>query len=181
MDVDDTAGAAPGRRFAGQTALITGASRGIGLAIAARIVAEGGRVILTARQPEGLAEAVVSLGGAKHAIAVAGRADHTEHQAEAVATASGSRRWAAMMPRAANTPHTPPMRICPANMPAVTPVRAKQRFAPTPNAAPKIITRIMPNRRATITATGMSISSIRGWMPITAPLTTVGRCMSSCM
>ncbi len=101
--------------------------------------------------------------------------------AEAVATASGSRRWATMMPSAANTPQTPPIRICPANMPAVLPVRAKQRFAPMPKAAPKIMRRIMPMRRATSTATGIRISSIRGWMPMTAPLTAVGRCMSSCM
>src|ERR1700689_3046145 len=67
--------------------------------------------------------------------------------AEAVATAWGRSRWATMMPRPANTPHTPPMRICPANIPAASPVRAKQRFAPTPNAAPRIIRRIMPVRR----------------------------------
>src|ERR1035438_7659890 len=67
--------------------------------------------------------------------------------AEAVATAWGSSRWATMMPRAANTPHTPPMRICPANIPAASPVRAKQRFAPTPTAAPRLIRCIMPIRR----------------------------------
>jgi 3-oxoacyl-[acyl-carrier protein] reductase len=77
-----------GQRFAGRTALITGASRGIGLAIAQRIVAEGGRVVLTARKPEGLAEAVTHLGGAQHAIAVAGRADDPEHQAQTLHTAT---------------------------------------------------------------------------------------------
>jgi NAD(P)-dependent dehydrogenase (short-subunit alcohol dehydrogenase family) len=71
-------------RFEGQVALITGASRGIGLAIAARFVAEGGRVCITARKPEPLAQAIESLGGAEHAIAVAGRADDVEHQAAAV-------------------------------------------------------------------------------------------------
>jgi NAD(P)-dependent dehydrogenase (short-subunit alcohol dehydrogenase family) len=45
-----------GQRFAGKAAIITGASRGIGLAIAARIVHEGGRVVVTARKPEGLAD-----------------------------------------------------------------------------------------------------------------------------
>jgi len=38
-------------RFEGRTAIVTGASRGIGLAIASRVVAEGGLVVLTARKP----------------------------------------------------------------------------------------------------------------------------------
>ena len=67
-------------------ALVTGASRGIGLAAAARIVAEGGRVVITARKPEGLAEAIATL-GADSARSVAGRADDPEHQAEAITTA----------------------------------------------------------------------------------------------
>jgi len=73
----------PGRRFAGRVALVTGASRGIGLGIARRIVAEGGRVVITARKAEGLGEALAQL-GPENAIAVAGRADDPEHQDEAV-------------------------------------------------------------------------------------------------
>lgn len=38
------------QRFEGQTALVTGASRGIGLAIAQRLVDEGARVVITARK-----------------------------------------------------------------------------------------------------------------------------------
>jgi 3-oxoacyl-[acyl-carrier protein] reductase len=71
-------------RFSGKTALITGASRGIGLAIAHRLVSEGARVVVTARKEEGLARAVESLGGPEHALAVPGRADDAEHQREAV-------------------------------------------------------------------------------------------------
>ena len=71
-----------GRRFAGQIAVVTGASRGIGLAIAERIVAEGGQVVITARNAEGLAEAVARLGGEAHASYVAGKADDPAHQAE---------------------------------------------------------------------------------------------------
>jgi NAD(P)-dependent dehydrogenase (short-subunit alcohol dehydrogenase family) len=40
-----------GKRFAGRVAIITGASRGIGLAIAERIVGEGGRVCILAAKP----------------------------------------------------------------------------------------------------------------------------------
>jgi 3-oxoacyl-[acyl-carrier protein] reductase len=75
------------RDLHGKTALITGASRGIGFAVAERLVAEGARVCLTARRPEALAEAVARLGGPAHAIAVAGKADDPEHQAAAVAGA----------------------------------------------------------------------------------------------
>lgn len=72
-------------RFGGRVALVTGASRGIGLAIAQRLIDEGARVCITARKPEPLAEAVDSLGGADHAIGVAGKADDAEHQRDAIA------------------------------------------------------------------------------------------------
>ena len=73
------------RDLHGKTALITGASRGIGLSAAQRLVAEGARVCVTARKAEALAEAVDALGGPEHAIGVAGKADDPEHQAAAVA------------------------------------------------------------------------------------------------
>ncbi len=72
-------------RFSGRTAVVTGASRGIGLAVARRLVEEGARVCVTARRPEPLQEAVLSLGGPEHAIGVAGRADDPEHQDAALA------------------------------------------------------------------------------------------------
>jgi NAD(P)-dependent dehydrogenase (short-subunit alcohol dehydrogenase family) len=68
----------------GKVAIVTGASRGIGLGIARRLVDEGARVCLTARKPEALEEAVAALGGPDHAIAVAGKADDPEHRADAV-------------------------------------------------------------------------------------------------
>lgn len=74
-------------RFSGKTAIVTGASRGIGLAVAERIVAEGGRVVITARKPDALNEAVEQLGGPEVAIAVAGHADDLEHQQETIAKA----------------------------------------------------------------------------------------------
>ncbi|HEY0952462.1 SDR family oxidoreductase [Nocardioides sp.] len=70
--------------IAGKVAIVTGASRGIGRGIAQRLVDEGAKVCLTARKPEALEEAVASLGGAEHAIAVAGKADDPEHREDAV-------------------------------------------------------------------------------------------------
>ena len=71
------------QRFEGRVALITGASRGIGLAIAHRIVTEGGSVVITGRKQEALDAAVAELGVA--ATGVAGRADDPEHRAEVFA------------------------------------------------------------------------------------------------
>jgi 3-oxoacyl-[acyl-carrier protein] reductase len=72
-------------RFEGKTAIVTGASRGIGLGIAQRLVAEGARVTITARKQEALDEAVAALGGPDNALAVAGKADDVDHQADTLA------------------------------------------------------------------------------------------------
>jgi 3-oxoacyl-[acyl-carrier protein] reductase len=73
-----------GGRLAGQTAIVTGASRGIGLAIAQRLVADGAKVVVTGRKKDALDEAVEQLGGPGQALGVAGRADDVEHQADTV-------------------------------------------------------------------------------------------------
>lgn len=71
-------------RLTGKTAIVTGASRGIGFAIAERLVAEGARVVITARKQEALDEAVAQLGGPEVALGVAGNAGDAEHQADVV-------------------------------------------------------------------------------------------------
>jgi NAD(P)-dependent dehydrogenase (short-subunit alcohol dehydrogenase family) len=71
-------------RFLGKTAIVTGASRGIGFAIAERLVGEGARVLITGRTQETLDSAVAQLGGSAHAHAVAGKADNSEHQVTTV-------------------------------------------------------------------------------------------------
>lgn len=71
--------------FAGRSALVTGASRGIGLGIAETLVARGARVCVTARDADALAAAVAGLGGGDRVIGVAGKADDPEHADAAVA------------------------------------------------------------------------------------------------
>lgn len=77
--VDGTAPVDGTARFKGTVSLVTGSSRGIGFAIAQRLVAEGGSVIITGRKQEALDAAVAELGPA--ASAVAGRADDADHRA----------------------------------------------------------------------------------------------------
>jgi NAD(P)-dependent dehydrogenase (short-subunit alcohol dehydrogenase family) len=67
-----------------RVAIVTGASRGIGLGIAAELVRQGAKVCITARGPEALTAAVAELGGPDVAIAVPGKADDPGHQADVV-------------------------------------------------------------------------------------------------
>ncbi|MHA7986360.1 SDR family oxidoreductase [Rathayibacter sp. CAU 1779] len=73
-------------RFTDRVAIITGASRGIGLAIAARLIDEGARVVITGRHQEGLDAAVAEL-GSDHASALAGKADDASHREAVLAHA----------------------------------------------------------------------------------------------
>ena len=75
----------PAHRLAGRVALVTGASRGIGLAIAHRLIADGARVAITARNADALRVAVDELGGPDVALGIAGKADDPDHQAAALA------------------------------------------------------------------------------------------------
>jgi NAD(P)-dependent dehydrogenase (short-subunit alcohol dehydrogenase family) len=75
------------RTMEGRTALVTGGSRGIGLAIARSLVDRGARVVLTARKADALSAAVEELGGPDVAAAVPGHAGDAGHRSEAVRTA----------------------------------------------------------------------------------------------
>ncbi|GAT81344.1 3-ketoacyl-ACP reductase [Streptomyces sp. F-3] len=69
--------------LSGKVALVTGASRGIGYAVAEALVARGDRVCITGRNEDALKEAVANL-GSDRVIGVAGKAHDEAHQAEAV-------------------------------------------------------------------------------------------------
>ncbi|HEY0536307.1 MAG TPA: SDR family oxidoreductase [Actinoplanes sp.] len=75
--------------MADQVAIVTGASRGIGFAIAQRFVAEGWKVAITGRNAEALDQAAKDLGGPETAIGVAGKGDDADHRAAVVDTVLG--------------------------------------------------------------------------------------------
>ncbi|WP_072847110.1 SDR family oxidoreductase [Rhodococcus tukisamuensis] len=73
--------------LAGRTALVTGASRGIGMAIAAEFLARGAKVAITARKPEPLEEAARALRAGREGavvLPIAGNAGDADARAEAV-------------------------------------------------------------------------------------------------
>ncbi|WIM95859.1 SDR family oxidoreductase [Actinoplanes oblitus] len=63
---------------------MTGASRGIGFAIAQRFVAQGAKVAITGRDADALQAAVKELGGSEVAIGVAGKGDDAGHRTAVV-------------------------------------------------------------------------------------------------
>jgi NAD(P)-dependent dehydrogenase (short-subunit alcohol dehydrogenase family) len=91
---DLTAGAPTSRRsdtdLTGRAALVTGASRGIGFAIAAELLSRGASVTITARKPDELAAAADKLaadaagGDTSRVLAVPGNAGSAESREEAV-------------------------------------------------------------------------------------------------
>ncbi|MDJ0355362.1 SDR family oxidoreductase [Paenarthrobacter sp. PH39-S1] len=76
-------------RLQGSTAIVTGASRGIGLAVAHRLVDEGARVCITARAAEPLRAAAAEF-PPRSVLVITGRADDPEHRREVLdAVAAG--------------------------------------------------------------------------------------------
>jgi 2-deoxy-D-gluconate 3-dehydrogenase len=70
-----------------KVALVTGGSRGIGLAMAGELLAQGGRVVICGRKTEGLDAAAETLGGGEKLLAVpahVGHADQVEALFEAI-------------------------------------------------------------------------------------------------
>ena len=71
--------------------VVTGASRGLGLACAQALVAEGARVVLCSRDEDSLTAAADALGGADHALPVVADLAEAGSESRLVATAMG--RW----------------------------------------------------------------------------------------
>jgi NAD(P)-dependent dehydrogenase (short-subunit alcohol dehydrogenase family) len=98
--------------FTGRTALITGATRGIGFGIASELVSRGASVCITARKPEELERAIAELdpAGTGRAIAARGSADDAEHQEAAIAaTVAAFGRLDFVVNNAAVNPHFGPL------------------------------------------------------------------------
>lgn len=73
--------------LAGKTAIVTGASRGIGLAIAERLVAQGANVVITSRNTEQLLAATAHIDADGQVAFVAGHAADADHQVATTALA----------------------------------------------------------------------------------------------
>jgi NAD(P)-dependent dehydrogenase (short-subunit alcohol dehydrogenase family) len=73
-------------RLAGRAGVVTGAARGIGLAIARRLVAEGARLVLTATTQEGADRAAALLGAGDRVVPLRSDAARRADVVEAVAT-----------------------------------------------------------------------------------------------
>lgn len=76
-------------RFEGKSAIVTGASEGIGFAVAKALVADGANVVLTARRESGLVDAVRRLGPQASYVAGDMSEEDTSERAVAQAVARG--------------------------------------------------------------------------------------------
>jgi NAD(P)-dependent dehydrogenase (short-subunit alcohol dehydrogenase family) len=74
-------GESTAQRLLGKNAIVTGASRGIGFAIAHRLVSEGAKVVITARKQDVLEEAAASFPEGT-VVAVAGKVDDPQHRVD---------------------------------------------------------------------------------------------------
>ena len=109
------------RKLEGKIALVTGATSGIGLAIAQRFVAEGAYVFVTGRRPAELDKAVASLDG-----------QGTGVQNDASKLAISTRSSRASRPRRAASTWWWPM---PAEAPCCRSGRSRRNISTTPSTA----------------------------------------------
>jgi NAD(P)-dependent dehydrogenase (short-subunit alcohol dehydrogenase family) len=79
----------PTSRPSDRVALITGASRGLGLAVARELAARGFRIVIDARGAEALEEARAELAGRADVVAIAGDVADPTHRVALVAAAGG--------------------------------------------------------------------------------------------
>ena len=95
---------------ADRTALITGGSRGIGLAIAHALLEDEFRLCLVARKADQLATAAAELDGGDRVITIAGSSDDPEHREHAVAeTVDTFGRLDVLVNNAGTNPHFGPI------------------------------------------------------------------------
>jgi NAD(P)-dependent dehydrogenase (short-subunit alcohol dehydrogenase family) len=98
-------------RLDGKSALITGASRGIGLAIARRFAEAGADVMLSSRHHDALVEAAGTLEGldGRRAVVAAHAGDPAQAQAAVAATLETFGRLDVLVNNAGTNPHFGPM------------------------------------------------------------------------
>lgn len=116
-----------GRRLAGRTAVVTGATAGIGFAVARRFVAEGASVVVTGRRPDRIDAAVAALGPqATGVLADAGSVDGARRLADAV-TALG-RPLDVLVANAGGGNEVPLAAMTPAHFDAVADLNVRGTF-----------------------------------------------------
>lgn len=116
-----------GHRLEGRTAVVTGATAGIGFAVARRFVAESARVVITGRRSDRLDAAVAALGSqASGVLADAGAVEGVRGLADAVAALG--RPLDVLVANAGSGSEVPLARMTPAHFDAVADLNVRGTF-----------------------------------------------------